>query len=251
MEVIYTAIKSRIPVGRTIRATYGAITKPLPSGVTPADVMRLTNDDNLEAFLEVARTEYKPLYIQVQLAWGDGTAQTPLPDDRPYFPADRFVGPDPATIYDVPFSDSENERYLRAMGKGKKKAWPKSNAGFEHQKAMTRKRICRPKRHLEALKDKHQEFYGDRYNVQVIDSKADGEPSKYFEYNTWLNPQSGAEWADSRDTVIMGVVHGNTLPDAGKRKAIQRKILETLGKPRASTQETHYNEFYLGWSYKY
>ena len=52
-------------MGRTIRAMYGAITKPSPSVVTPANVVRLTNDDDLEAFLEVARTEYKPLCIQV------------------------------------------------------------------------------------------------------------------------------------------------------------------------------------------
>ena len=113
MDVVYTAIKSRMGVGRTIRAMYGAITKPHPSGVTPADVVRLTNDEDLDAFLEVARTEYKPLCIQVQLARGD---QTPPPDDRPYimyFPDDRFVGLDPATLYDVPVSDSENERYHR------------------------------------------------------------------------------------------------------------------------------------------
>jgi len=125
MEVVYTAIKSRIPVSRTIHAMYGAITKPYPSGVTPADVVRLTNDNDLKAFLEVARTEYKPLYIQVQLARGDGTVQTLPPDNRPYFPADPFVRPDPATLYDIPISDSENKRYLRAMGKRKKKAWPK------------------------------------------------------------------------------------------------------------------------------
>jgi len=251
MEVVYAAIKSRIGAGRTIRAMYGAITKPHPSGVTPADVVRLTNDDDLEAFLEVARTEYKPLCIQVQLARDDGTAQTPPPDDQPYFPADCFVGPDPATLYDVPVLDSENARYLRAMGKGKKKAWPKSDAGFEHQKAMTKKRICRLKRHLEALKEKHKEFYGEKYDTQVIDSEDDGEPSVYFQYNAWLNPQSGAEWVESRNAVITGVVHGNTLPDAGKRKAIRRKILETWGKPRVSTQEGQYNEFHLGWSYRY
>jgi len=81
MEVIYIAIKSRIPVGRTIRTIYGAIMKPPPSGVTSADIVWLTNDDDLEAFLEVARTEYKPLCIQVQLVRGDGTAQTPPPDN--------------------------------------------------------------------------------------------------------------------------------------------------------------------------
>ena len=133
------------------------------------------------------------------------------------------MGPDSATIYDVPVSDCENERYLKAIGKRKKKAWPKSDAGFEYQKAMTRKRIRHLKRYLEALKDKHKEFYGDRYDAQVIDSEDDGEPSEYFEYTAWLNPQSGAEWVDSRDAVIMGVVHGNILPDAGKRKAYKER----------------------------
>jgi len=250
MEVVYTAIKSNIPMGRTIRVMYGAITKPPPSGVTPADVVWLTNNDDLEAFLKVARTEYKPLCIQVQLARGDGTAQTPLPDDRPYFSADRFVGPDPATLYDVPVSDSENERYLRAMSKGKKKTWPKSDTGFEHQKAMTRKRIRHLKRHLEALKNEHKEFYVEKYDAQVIDSEDDSELSEYFQHNAWLNPQSGAEWVESRNAVITEVVHGNILPDAGKRKAIRRKILETWGKPQVSTQEGYYNEFHLGWSYR-
>jgi len=92
---------------------------------------------------------------------------------------------------------------------------------------MTRKRIRRQKRHLEALKDKYKEFYGEKYDAQVIDSEDDSEPSEYFQHNAWLNPQSGAEWVESRNAVITGVVHGNILPDAGKRKAIRRKILET------------------------
>jgi len=163
MEVVYTAIKSKIPVGRTIHIMYVPIMKPLPSRVTPADLVQLTNDNDLEAFQEVARTEYKPLCIQVQLARGDETAQTLLLDNQPYFLADRFVGPDPTTIYDVPVSDSENKRYLRVLSRGKKKVWPKSDAGFEHQKAMSRKRIRRLKQHLEALKDKLKEFYSDRY----------------------------------------------------------------------------------------
>jgi len=188
MEVVYTAIKSKIPVGRTICAMYRAIMKPSLSEVTPADVVQLTNHNDLEAFLEVASTEYKPLCIQVQLAKGDGTAQTPPPNDRPYFPANHFVGPDPATLYDIPVSDSENKRYLRAMGKRKKKAWPKSDAGFKHQKAMTRKRIRRLTRHLEALKDKYKEFYGEKYDAQVIDSDDDSELSEYLQYNAWLNP---------------------------------------------------------------
>jgi len=126
----------------------------------------------------------------------------------------------------------------------------KSDAGFEHQKAMTRNRIRHLKRYLEVLKNKHKEFYSEKYNAQVIDSEDDSEPSEYCQHNAWLNPQSSAEWVKSRNAVITGVEHGNTLPDAGKRKAIRRKILETWGKLRVSTQAGQYNEFHLGWSYR-
>jgi len=74
MEIIYTGIKSRIGMGRTIRTIYGAIMKPYLSEMTSADLVWLTNDDDLEPFLEVARTEYKPLCIQIQLAQGDEMA---------------------------------------------------------------------------------------------------------------------------------------------------------------------------------
>ena len=131
IEAVYTAIKSRIDPRRAVRTMYVAVTKPDAAGGTPTDVERITSDEDLESFLEVARTEYKPHCIQVQLAPSDGGAQTPPPNDRAYIPREQFVRPDPATQYDVPVSDSENERYLRTTGKGKKKTWPKGN-GMPH-----------------------------------------------------------------------------------------------------------------------
>jgi len=86
-------------------------------------------------------------------------------------------------LYDIVVSDSKNERYLKAMGKGKKNVWPKSNAEFEHRKAIIRKRICHLKWYLEVPKDKYKEFYGEKYNAQVIDSEDDSELSKDFQHN--------------------------------------------------------------------
>jgi len=85
--------------------------------------------------------------IYMQLELGNDAYEVP-PDDRLYFPAENFVGTDPTALYDIPMSDSENDRYLRAMGMGKKQAWSKSNQNFEHQKAMTRKKIQCLQRHL-------------------------------------------------------------------------------------------------------
>ena len=65
----------------TIHIMYKSIMKAYPSVITPADVVWLTNDNNLEAFLEVARTEYKTLCIQVQLVQDDGRALTSPPND--------------------------------------------------------------------------------------------------------------------------------------------------------------------------
>lgn len=119
----------------------------------------IPSDEDKEPVLELDTTEYKPLCIHVQLATADGVAQTPPADDRAYFPAAQFVGPDSVTQCDVPGSDSENERYQRVTGKGKTKTLPKSDAGFGHQKAMPRKTLRRIKRHLEPLNAEDGQFY--------------------------------------------------------------------------------------------
>jgi len=137
IEGVCTAIRGRIPQRRSIRAKYSAITKPHRNGDTPADVERLHTDEDLRAFFQVAKT-YAPTCLQVELA---RQAQSEPPDNCPFFPKDVFGNPEPAAQYDPPVSDSENDRYIRACGKAKRKMWPKSDKGFEHQKAMTRKRI--------------------------------------------------------------------------------------------------------------
>jgi len=180
---------------------YSAITKPHRNGDTPADVERLHTDEDLRAFLQVAKT-YAPTCLQVELA---RQAQSEPPDVRPFFPVDVFGNPEPAAQYDPPVSDSENDRYIRACGKAKRKMWPKSDKVFEHQKAMTRKRIRRLQGHLAALKQKHKEFYGATYDEEVIDTDA-GDP-KYFTQTMWLNPQSGAQWVEGWSAVINAIDH--------------------------------------------
>ena len=160
IEAVCTAIRGRILQGRSIRAMYSAITYPHCNGDTPADMERLHIDEDLRAFLQVAKT-YASTCLQVEQA---KQAQSEPPDDRPFFPEDVFGNPEPAAQYDSPVSDSENDRYISACWKAKRKMWPKSDKGFEHQKAMTRKRIRRLQGHLAALKQKHKEFYGAMYD---------------------------------------------------------------------------------------
>ena len=105
------------------------------------------------------------------------------------------------------------------------------------------------KRHREALKAKHKEFYDGNYDVQVIDSDGEDATARYYRNNVWLNPQSGAEWVESRNAVITGVEHVRTLGDdvtkGAKQQAIRAKILEVWGKPQVGYEDGKCNEFHL------
>jgi len=81
-------------------------------------------------------------------------AQTPPPDERPYFrAADWAAREDP---YNPLPSECENDLYIVKFGKRKAKAWPRSNDGFEHEKAKVRKRIRRMQKHMKELKRRHR-----------------------------------------------------------------------------------------------
>jgi hypothetical protein len=78
--------------------------------------------------------------LQVQLNNTIGrAAQTPPPDERIYFLRKRFDAAD--ALYDPLPSDSENELHLITFGRRKVKAWPRTDPGFEHEKAKVHKRI--------------------------------------------------------------------------------------------------------------
>jgi len=124
--------------------------------------------------------------LQVELI-RDGRAQTPPPDERPYFTAAYWAArEDP---YDPPTSDSENDLYVMKFRKRKAKAWPRSDHGLEHEKAKVRKRLRRMKEHMAELKRHHRVFKSPAAG-EIINS--DNEED--FSWWKWLNPQDGKEY---------------------------------------------------------
>ena len=85
VEVI-KGIKDRIPARKHVRAIYSAITKPNADGSEPDDLTRITSDEDLTNFLVAANRVYRPIMLQVELIRAR-RAQTPSPDERPYFTA--------------------------------------------------------------------------------------------------------------------------------------------------------------------
>jgi len=91
--------------------------------------------------------------------------------------------------YDSPVSDSENDLYVMKFGKRKAKAWPRSDHGFEHEKAKVCKHIRRMQEHMKELKRCHRVFMGPAVG-EIINS--DNEED--FSWLKWLNPQDGKEY---------------------------------------------------------
>ena len=81
-------------------------------------------------------------------------------------------------------SDLDNELYLIKFGKKKAKAWPRSDHGYEKEKAKCRSRINRLKIHLRELKKRHCTYMGPRA-AEILDS----EDESNFEWVKWLNSQ--------------------------------------------------------------
>ena len=158
-----SGIGPRIPNGKYVRAMYGAITKPPQNGGLSGNMERITSDADLANFIEVTSGPYKPIMVQVQIITaGDEGQQTPPPDDRPYFGKQAFDTKAGRDDYDPAVSDSESEIYLIKFGKRKARAWPRSDHGFEHQKAKCRMRLIRMRKHLEEVKRRHKKFMGPR-----------------------------------------------------------------------------------------
>ena len=195
LKEIYAGIKDRIPDDKHIRAIFGACVKPPVDGNGPDDVERLCTDDDLDGYLRVVRGTYKPPMIQVVLVREGGPdGQSPPPDDRNYFVYDHFGFDDAA--HDPVTSDSDNELYLIQFGKKKPKSWPRTDHGFESEKAKTRKRIRRLKVHLDELKARHVRLMGNP-SPEIIDS----DDEEKYDYVKWLNPQSGRQHLKARTAI--------------------------------------------------
>lgn len=227
LEELYNGVKDRLN-GDKVRAVYGALTKPPADGSEPSDVERIYKDKDLDTFLSIAEKAYSPVCILIELHNVIPGAQTPPPDSRPHFPATHFDPVVDAT-FDPPASDSENERYLIANGRKKPKAWPRTDAGMEAQKAKTRKRIRRLKAHLHTLKHKQLNLIGMAAYNECIDS----DEEDYWRWAKYLNPQSGADWVRVRQPAIQAknaydAADGTPLI---KRKAARDKAKEVWGGP--------------------
>ena len=187
VEEVVSGIGPRIPNGKYVRAMYGAITKPPQNGGVLEDMERITLDADLPNFIEVTSGAYKPIIVQMQIITDrDEGQQTPPPDNQPYFGKQAFDTKTGRDDYDPAVSDSENELYLIKFDKRKARALPRSDHGFEHQKAKCRMCFIRMWKHLEEVKRRHKKFMGPR-KAQIVDS--DDEAG--FSWLKWLNPQDG------------------------------------------------------------
>jgi len=139
--------------------------------------------------------------LQVELIKAGGVgAQTPPPDERPYFTAAHWAAREEP--YDPPAPDSENDLYVMKFGKRKAKAWPRSNHGFEHEKAKVRKRLRRMKEHMKELKRRHRQFKGPEAG-EIINSDDEAR----FSWVKWLNPQDGKAYVRARAAADAGGQH--------------------------------------------
>jgi len=88
------------------------------------------------------------------------------------------------------------------FGKRKAKAWPRSDHGFEHEKAKVRKHIKRMQKHMKELKRRHWVFMGlAAGDIINSDNEAD------FSWLKWLNPQDGKEYVRGRAAAVVGGQH--------------------------------------------
>jgi len=142
----------------------------------------ITNAD-LANLITVAEGAYKSLLFQLQLAKADQANQSPPPDDREYFAGDEFVPVD--NPYDRVGSDSDNDLYLIKWGRQKAKSWPRSDYGFEHEKARCRTKLGEFRHQLEEVKGRHRAFKAPKQG-DIIDP----DDEDLFSWVRYLNPQS-------------------------------------------------------------
>ena len=194
VAAVINSIGSRIPDGRHMGAVYGAGAKPPADGDEPDDTERIKSDEDLRNLLEVTRGVYKPITFQLQLNRTNCDSETPSPDGRRYFTQDEFPTTIPEEPYDPVTSDSDNELYLINFGKKKAKAWPRSDHGYEHEKAKCRRQINCLTIHLKELEKRHLTFMGPRLS-EIVDSNN----KSHFICVKWLNSQSGRAYIRARD----------------------------------------------------
>jgi len=192
MQELVDGVRARIPDGRVVLAIYGTLSMPPTNGQKPADTERVTTDADFKNVIAVAGGAYKPLLFQLQLARGDRANESPPPDNRQYFAENEFVPvEDP---YHRVASDSDNELYLIKFGRKKAKEWPRSDHGFESEKARCRRKLEEFRLHLEDVKGCHRAFKGPNKQWDIIDS----DNENLFGWIRYLNPQSGKGYVKAR-----------------------------------------------------
>jgi hypothetical protein len=194
------------------RAIYGSLSKPPADGsCDEEDIVRITSDQELEDFLITAKDTYSPVWMQVQIHKSDGTPDaTPPPDERRYFEASVFKPLDPAVdFYYAPENDSDAAAYFLATGKRKKRAWPRTDGGFEMSKYDARRRKSRWTKSLTVFKTKQRALVGP--NVRIYDSDDDE-----FQWMLWLNPKTPDEWVRSRRAARLAVKERDDKTEAGE-----------------------------------
>ena len=104
LEVV-DKVRHKIPAGRTVRDTYGALENPAPPSVIQ-DATRLQSDEEVQAFLDL--TSSKPIWLQIVLHSDPNQVpvvpESPPPDDGPYFTLDFLNATE---LYDNPAEDSD------------------------------------------------------------------------------------------------------------------------------------------------
>ena len=211
-----------------MRAVYGAVAKPPADGDEPDDTERITSDEDLRNFLEVTRGVYKPITFQLQLNRINSDSETPSPDGRRYFTQDEFPTTIPEEPYDPVTSDSDNELYLINFGKKIAKAWPRSDHGYDHEKAKCRRRINRLTIHLKELQKRHRIFMGPRES-EIVDSNNES----HFIWVKWLNPQSGRAYIRAR---AMANEAGNSIGvNFGDKQQAQARAIRKFGPGKRGT----------------
>jgi len=220
VEVI-KGIKDWIPAGKHVWAIYSAITKPNADGSEPDDRTRIISDEDLPNFLTAANGVYRPIMLQVELVRAGG-AQTPPPDERPYFTAADWAAREDS--YDPPPSDSENDLYIMKFGKRKAKVWPRSDHGFEHEKAKVRRHIRCMQKHMKELKRCHRVFKGPAVGEIInLDNETD------FSWLKWLNPQDGKEYVRARAAAVAGGQHYKQTNDEQAAKGVALALFGPRG----------------------
>ncbi|KAF8423732.1 hypothetical protein BGX38DRAFT_1238459 [Terfezia claveryi] len=193
LEVV-DKVRDKIPVGRTVRAIFGALENPRLPNTIP-DATRLQSDEEVEAFFDL--TNAQPIRLQ---------ADSPPPDDGAYFPRDFL---DAAEQYNDPGEDSDT--LCRNLAGYSKRTMPRKDEAFEDRKMAARRRLRKVRDEgLDPVKAKHREKFPD---LDIYDSEDDE-----WEYIAALNPQpaNGREMIEARAAGLAGGLAYDAVMDGTK-----------------------------------